>query len=143
MTKLMVSFFDQFPSYNGHDIEIREKDGYVSVKDIGAAINKHFNDWTKTRFAQKVLNELSLVHSLPIDGSRVNSQGETPLIDSVQGRSEGIMVHPTVAIAYAMSDAQFFARVAVWLVKMRQTGTDTPHVLEWTRNEFERANRFK
>jgi|GEM_PF-6095425 len=142
MAELMVSFFDQFPSYNDRQIEIRGKDGYVSVKDISAAINKRFNNWLRTQFAQDVLDELSIIHGLPIDYSKVSSQSQTPLIDYVRGGQGGIMVHPAVAISYAMSDARFFARVASWLTKMQQTGTATPHVLEWTREEFERGSRF-
>ena len=70
MAELMVSFFDQFPSYNDRQIEIRGKDGYVSVKDISAAINKRFNNWLRTQFAQDVLDELSIIHGLPIDYSK-------------------------------------------------------------------------
>lgn len=142
MTKLMVSFFDQFPSYNGHEIKFRGKDGYVEVKGISAAINKRFNDWTKTKFAQEVLDELSLIHDIPIDYDDPRSQFQTPLIDYVRGGQEGVIVHPTVAFAYSMSNARFFARVASWLTNMQQTGTVNPHVLEWTRDEFERGNRF-
>ena len=66
MSKLMVSFFDNFPEYNGQKIEIRGKDGYVSVRDISKAIGKRFNDWTRTKFAKEVLDELSLQTKLPI-----------------------------------------------------------------------------
>lgn len=38
MSRAMVSFFDQFPEYNGQSIEIRGKDGYASVRDISKAI---------------------------------------------------------------------------------------------------------
>ena len=43
MSKAMVSLFDQFPEYNGQSIEIRGKDGYVSV-------SPHVRDWTKEEF---------------------------------------------------------------------------------------------
>lgn len=153
MTKLMVSFFDQFPEYNDHKIEIRGKDGYVSIKNISAAINKRFSDWTRTRFAQEVLDELSLQTGLPIERETFAEKGthphsakmrseQTPLIDRVQGSREGIMVHPAVAFAYSMSEPRFFARISLWLTQMQQTGTVNPHVLEWTREEFERGNRF-
>ena len=56
MSKLMVSFFDNFPEYNGQKIEIRGKDGYVSVRDISKAIGKRFNDLTRTKFAKEVLD---------------------------------------------------------------------------------------
>ena len=150
MSKLMVSFFDNFPEYNGQKIEIRGKDGYVSVRDISKAIGKRFNDWTRTKFAKEVLDELSLQTKLPIahendeksDYAYVRSRSQTPLINYVRGNEESIFVHPSVAFAYSMSNARFFARISLWLTQLHETGTVNPHVQQWTKDEYERGLKF-
>ena len=152
MPKLMLSWFDQFPEYNGQKIEIRGKDGYVSVRDINKAINKRFNNWTRTRFAKEVLEELSLLTRLPIansemelisksDYSQMSSRSKA-LIDYVRGDENSVFVHPSVAFAYSMSDAKFFARISLWLSQMQETGTVNPHVKDWTQEEFQRGLKF-
>ena len=152
MSKLMLSWFDQFPEYNGQKIEIRGKDGYVSVRDISKAINKRFNNWTRTRFAKEVLEELSLLTRLPIansemeltsksDYSQMSSRSKA-LIDYVRGDESSVFVHPSVAFAYSMSDAKFFARISLWLSQMQETGTVNPHVKDWTQEEFQRGLKF-
>ena len=150
MSKLMVSFFDNFPEYNGQKIEIRGKDGYVSVRDISKAIGKRFNDWTRTKFAKEVLDELSLQTKLPIarenneksDYAHMRSRSQAPLIDYVRGNEESIFVHPSVAFAYSMSNARFFARISLWLTQLHETGTVNPHVQQWTKDEYERGLKF-
>lgn len=146
MPSAIVSFFDSFPEYNGRKIQIRGTDGYVSVKDISAAIGKRFNNWTRTQFAKDVLDELSLINDRPIDYSGdyslESSQTQTPLIDYVRGGQDGIFVHPSVAMSFSMSDPRFFARVASWLSDLRTIGTVNPHVRQWTQEEFARGLEF-
>lgn len=150
MSDLMVSYFDQFPEYNGQNIEIRGKDKYVSVRDISKAIGKRFNDWTRTKFAKDVLDELSLQTGLPVarenneksDYAYLRSRSQTPLIDYIRGDQGSIFVHPSVAFAYSMSDARFFARISLWLSQMQEFGTVNPHVKNWTEEEFQRGLKF-
>lgn len=150
MSKLMISWFDQFPEYNGQKIEIRGKDGYVSVRDISKAIGKRFNDWTRTKFAKEVLDELSLQTRLPIahenneksDYADLRSRSQVPLIDYVRGDKGSIFVHPSVAFAFSMSEARFFARISLWLSQMQEMGTVNPHVKNWTQEEFQRGLKF-
>ncbi|MEG5173277.1 KilA-N domain-containing protein [Microcoleus sp. B3-D7] len=152
MSKLMISWFDQFPEYNGQEIEIRGKDGYVSVRDINKAINKRFNNWTRTKFAKEVLEELSALTGLPVANSdtelavqsgysKVSSRSKA-LIDYVRGDESSVFVHPSVAFAYSMSDAKFFARISLWLSQMQEMGTVNPHVKNWTQEEFQRGLKF-
>ena len=152
MSKAMVSFFDQFPEYNGQAIEIRGKDQYVSVRDISKAIGKRFNNWTRTQFAKDVLEELSVLTGLPVANSDIKliepsgysktSTRPKALIDYVRGDAGSIFVHPSVAFAYSMSDAKFFARISLWLSQMNEFGTVNPHVRDWTKEEFERGLKF-
>jgi hypothetical protein len=142
MAKAMVSFFDNFPEYNGRKIEIRGKDGYVSVRDISAAIGKRFNDWTRTQFAKDVLDELSLQTGIPTRYAKVRRDAQTPLVDENPGSHQGIFVHPSVAFAYAMSDPRFFARISLWLSDLNKVGTVNPHILQWTKEEYQRGIQF-
>ena len=150
MSKAMISFFDQFPEHNGQKIKIRSKDGYVSVRDISKALGKRFNDWTRTKFAKEVLDELSLQTRLPIvhenneksDYTDMRSRLQTPLIDYVRGDNGSIFVHPSVAFAYSMSDARFFARISLWLSQMQEFGTVNPHVRDWTQEEYQRGLQY-
>ena len=152
MPKAMISYFDQFPEYNGQEIEIRGKDGYVSVRDISKALGKRFNNWTRTRFAKDVLEELSLLTGFPItnseaglasksDYSKMSSRSNV-LIDYVRGDEGAIFVHPSVAFAYSMSDARFFARISLWLSQMQEFGTVNPHVRDWTQEEYQRGLQY-
>jgi hypothetical protein len=149
MAGKIVSFFDQFPEYNGKKIEIRGTDGYVSVSDISAAIGKRFRNWTRTQFAKDVLEELSIRTRQPIaledtaseiPHSKLSGVSQKPLIDGPSG--ERIFVHPSVAFGYAMSDAKFFARISLWVTQHQTIGTVNPHVLDWTREEYERGLAF-
>lgn len=152
MSRAMLSFFDQFPEYNGQKIEIRGKDGYVSVRDINKAINKRFNNWTRTRFAKEVLEELSLLTGLPVANSEMElmsksdyslmSSRSNALIDYVRGDESSVFVHPSVAFAYSMSEPKFFARISLWLSQMQEMGTVNPHVKDWTQEEFQRGLKF-
>ena len=47
----IVSFFDQFPEYNGQRISIRGTDGYFSATDMSRVLKKRLTDWRKTKFA--------------------------------------------------------------------------------------------
>jgi KilA-N domain len=142
----MLSYFDNFPEYNGQKIEIRGKDGYVSIRDISKALRKRFRDWTRTKFAKEVLEELSLQTRLEITyekGERRNEHPhKTPLIDYVLGDQESIFAHPSVAFAYAMSDAKFFARISLWLTQLHTIGTVNPHIAQWTREEYQRGLQY-
>jgi KilA-N domain len=146
MSKLMLSYFDNFPEYNGQKIEIRGKDGYVSIRDISKALGKRFSNWTRTKFAKDVLEELSLQTRLPVahaEGGRSQlSTRKVPLIDYVPGDQESIFAHPSVAFAYAMSDAKFFARISLWLTQLHTIGTVNPHIARWTREEYERGLQY-
>lgn len=145
MSKAIVSFFDQFPEYNGRKIEIRGKDGYVCAGDISKAINKRFSNWKRTGFAQEVLEELSLQTGIPIDREGVlNTEHplKTPLIDYVRESGGKIFVHPSVAFAYSMSEARFFARISIWLSDLATLGTVNPHILQWTKEEYQRGLDF-
>jgi len=44
MAKLMVSFFDQFPEFNGRKIEIRGTDGYFSATDMSQVVGRRLTD---------------------------------------------------------------------------------------------------
>jgi len=50
MANAIVSFFDQFPTYEGHQVEIRGKDGYFCATDMSDILEKRFTDWRKTQF---------------------------------------------------------------------------------------------
>ena len=64
------------------------------------------------------------------------------LIDYVRGDESSVFVHPSVAFAYSMSNAKFFARISLWLSQMQETGTVNPHVKDWTQEEFQRGLKF-
>ena len=142
MSKAMVSWFNQFPEYNGRQIEIRGQDGYFSAKDMSAAMGKRFDNWNRTKFAKELLDELSLQSGLPIDSSDLRSQSQTPLIDYVRGGQSGIFLHPYVAMSYAMADPRFQARINIWIIDLLTLGTVNPHVLRWTQEEFQRGLKF-
>jgi hypothetical protein len=147
MADLMLSYFDNFPEFNGQKIEIRGKDGYVSVNDISKALNKRFTDWTRTKFSKQVLEELSTQTRLPIAWDKsvcaeVRRRAKTPLVDYIPGDKQLIFVHPSVAFAYAMSNPVFFARISLWLTQLTQTGTVNPHISQWTQAEYQRGLQY-
>jgi hypothetical protein len=142
MGKLMVSFFDQFPSHNGRKIEIRGKDGYFSATDMTACLNQTFSDWRRTKFATRLIARLAENLRLPVDYGDSRSQNQTPLIDFVPGRGQKMWIHPALAMSYAMSNPEFQADVNVWIYELMTMGTVNPHVLKWTREEIERGQQF-
>jgi hypothetical protein len=138
----IVSFFDQFPSFEGKTVEIRGFDSYVSIKDLNRILNKRFTDWRKTAFAQELLDELRAIYRMPIDWEGSPSQSRKPLIDYIRGGQRGIYVHPAVAISYCMSNPRFQARINAWLYNMIKMGTATPHVKDWSAAEYLRGVQY-
>ena len=64
----IVSFFDQFPEYNGVKFHFRGSDGYCKVSSLNKAMGgKRFADWMKTKFAQSVVGEISKQTGIPIN----------------------------------------------------------------------------
>jgi hypothetical protein len=146
MAKLIVSFFDQFPEYNGHRIEIRGKDGYFCASDMSLILEKTFTDWRRTKFATRLINRLSERLNIPIDRQNLGTHklvpNLIPLIDYVPGRGQKVWVHPALAMSYAMSNPEFQADINVWIWEMMNFGTVNPHVLKWTQEEIERGIQF-
>jgi len=146
MAKLMLSFFDQFPEYNGRKIEIRGKDGYFCASDMSEVLEKTFSDWKRTQFATRLLSRLSERLNLPIDRQNLGTHkivsNVIPLIDYVPGRGQKIWVHPALAMSYAMSNPEFQADINVWIYEMMTLGTVNPHVLRWTQDEYQRGLQF-
>lgn len=87
MGRAMVSFFDHSPEFAGQPINIRGIDGYFSGADMSRAMEafdgkeRRFNNWTRTKFASRLLARLSERSGLPIDYSDLSSQTQTPLSD--------------------------------------------------------------
>lgn len=146
MSKAMVSWFDQFPEYNGQKIEIRGKDGYFCASDMSLVLEKTFTDWRRTKFATRLIGRLSERLNIPIDrqnlGTRKLAPNLIPLIDYVPGRGQKIWVHPALAMSYAMSNPEFQADINVWIYEMMTLGTVNLHVLRWTQEEIERGQQF-
>lgn len=136
----MVSFFDQFPTYNGQTIGIRSKDGYFNATDMSNILEKRFTDWRKTDFSKRLLNRLSLQLRLPLTWEDSPSQAQTPLVDYVPGRGQKQWIHPAVAMSYAMSNPEFQADINVWIYELMTMGVVNPHVLKWTHEELERGH---
>ena len=144
MSKAMVSFFDQFPLYNGVKISIRGTDGYFSATDMSKAMGKRFRNWTRTKFAQELLEAISEQSRIPVgasvDGTPLRSErGQKYLIDRGEDGVSDIWIHPYVAMSYAMGDPKFQARVNIWIVDLMTIGTVNPHVLQWTQEEYHRG----
>lgn len=98
----IVSFFDQFPEWNGQSVEIRGSDSYVSIRDLNKALGKRFADWRKTKFSKELLDELSNIYRVPIEGGgEFSTPLRKPLIDHVVEGNAGIYVHPAVALSTA------------------------------------------
>jgi hypothetical protein len=142
MSKLMISWFDQFPEYNGRKIEIRGKDGYFCATDMTACLNQTFSDWRRTKFATRLIARLAENLRLPVDYGDSRTQNQTPLIDFIPGRGQKMWIHPALAMSYAMSNPEFQADVNVWIYELMTIGTVNPHVLKWTQDEIERGLKF-
>lgn len=143
----IVSFFDQFPEYNGVKIEIRGSDGYFNATHMSKAMGKRFRNWTRTKFAQELLQAISEQSRIPVSqeigDTRLNiERGQNYLIDRGQDGVSDIFLHPYVAMSYAMSDPKFQARVNIWIVNLMTLGTVNPHILQWTIEEVERGIQF-
>jgi len=136
MSKLMVSFFDQFPEWNGIQFEFRGEDGYVNVTTLNTALNRKFSDWSRTAFAKELLDELSVGYGIPIDCANMRSQSQKPLIDYVRGGNRPMFIHPAVALSYCMSNPRLQARINMWVLNMLSTGTSTPHYKDWSTLEY-------
>lgn len=145
MSKLMVSFFDQFPEYNGRKVSIRGEDGYFSAKSMSLAMGKRFRNWSRTKFAKELLDELSKQSGIPIgyeEGAlRSERPSQKPLIDYISG-DDDIFLHPYVAVSFSMSDPRFQARVNIWVVNLMRLGTVNPHILQWTQEEYQRGIEY-
>lgn len=141
----IVSYFDQFPEWNGIQFEFRGSDGYVNITSLNKALGKRFSDWRRNNFAQELLDELSLIYNIPIDWVTDSADPRsrlTPLVDYIRG-NEGVMhVHPAVALSYCMSNPRLQARVNAWIINMLTTGTPTPHYKDWTAMEYLRGVEF-
>ena len=73
----ILSFFDQFPEYNGVQFHFRGSDGYCKVSCLNQAMGgKRFTDWMKTKFAKTVVGELSRQTGIPIKTEGVGEMGE-------------------------------------------------------------------
>ena len=143
MANIMVSFFDQFPEFNGVQVEIRGKDGYFDATAMSKAMGgKRFNNWTRTDFAKRLLKALSEQSGIPTHYSKLSGDSQTPLIDHVQGSQKGVWLHPYVALSYAMSVPEFQALVNIWIINLARLGTVNPNVLQWTRAELERGIEY-
>lgn len=142
MSRLMVSFFNNFPEHNGRKIEIRGKDGYFSATDMTACLNQTFSDWRRTQFATRLIARLAENLRLSVDYGDPRSQGQTPLIDFTAGRGQKMWIHPALAMSYAMSNPEFQADVNVWIYELMTLGTVNPHVLKWTQEEYQRGLKF-
>lgn len=138
----IVSFFDQFPEYNGVKIGIRGEDGYFDVTAMSKVLGKRFTDWRKTKFAQELLDELTVQTGIPVDWENPPSQSRKPLIDYSRGGSSSMFVHPYIALSYAMSNPRFQARINIWIVDLLTLGTVNPHYLKWSQEEYNRGLSF-
>ena len=147
MSKLMVSWFDQFPEYNGQKIEIRQKDGYFSATDMSAVLGKRLTDWRKTDFAKRLLARLSEKSRIPLEQRFDGTLGETSqsasaLIQYDLKGKQKVWLHPYVAMSYAMSNPEFQAEINIWIGDLMTLGTVNPHYLNWTKEEIERGLKF-
>ena len=145
----IVSFFDQFPEYNGVKFHFRGSDGYCEVSSMNKAMgNKRFTDWMKTKFAKSVVAELSKQAGIPIRTEFCEGVGgsshpsETGLIDYDRSTGGGVWIHPYLVTAYALQDPVLYARVSIWLTDLMRLGTINPHLLKWTVEEYHRGLQF-
>jgi hypothetical protein len=142
---VIVSYFDQFPEWNGVRFEFRGDDGYVNVSTLNTALNKRFTDWRKTKFAQELLDELSTGYDIPIAlGEFSQGNGKALIYRLPGGGREGwrTYVHPAVALSYCMSEPRLQARINMWIINMLTLGTTTPHYKDWSALEYLRGLDF-
>ena len=138
--KAMVSFFDQIPEWNGVKFRFRGSDGYCEVSSLNKAMKgKRFDNWARSNFAKTVIEEISSLTGIPIRSEGGSSDLRTPLIDYDRSTGGGIWIHPYLVSAYALQDPKLYARVSIWLGNLMYLGTVNPHILEWTREEYERG----
>ena len=99
----ILSYFDQFPEFEGTKIEIRGDDGYFDATQMGKAMDafdgkkRKFSNWTRTSDGKRILSKLSKHLGKPIfwdEGS------DFPLVDWLTGRGNHIWIHPEVAKEY-------------------------------------------
>ena len=148
----ILSYFDQFPEFEGTKIEIRGDDGYFDATQMGKAMEafdgkkRKFSNWTRSDFAVKLMSRISERSGIPISyedlGAQKRAPNQKPLIDWVSGRGNRIWLHPYVAMSYAMSLPEFQAEVNIWIVDLMRLGTVNPHVLKWTVEEYRRGLEF-
>ena len=148
----IVSFFDQFPEYNGVKFHFRGSDGYCKVSSLNEAMGgKRFADWMKTKFAQSVVNEISKQTGIPVrtevqgkggELSTLSTRPKVGLIDAEVGRGKGVWIHPYLVTAYALQDPVLYARVSIWLTDLMRIGTINPHILQWTIEEYQRGLQY-
>ena len=141
----IVSFFDQFPEYNGVKFHFRGSDGYCEVSALNKAMGgKRFNNWTRTKFGKSVIDAISKRSGIPVDweSQQGYSNVSTPLIDYDRSKGTGVWIHPYLVTAYAMQDAELYAAVAIWLTDLMRLGTINPHILQWTVEEYQRGLEF-
>ena len=143
----IVSFFDQFPEYNGVKFHFRGGDGYCKVSCLNQAMGgKRFTDWMKTKFAKAVVEELSRQTGIPVrteEGVGGSSQSpSTGLIDYDRASGGNVWIHPYLVTAYALQDPILYARVSIWLTDLMRLGTINPHLLSWTIEEYHRGLEF-
>lgn len=147
MSKAMLSFFDQFPEFDGRRVKIRKKDGYFSASDMSAILGKRLTDWRKTDFAKRLLARLSEKARMPLEQRFDGTMGESShsasaLIQYDLKGDQAVWLHPYVAMSYAMSNPEFQAEVNIWIVDLMTLGTVNPHVLKWTQEEYQRGLKF-
>lgn len=148
----IVSYFDQFPEFEGTKIEIRGVDGYIDATQMGKAMEafdgkkREFNKWFKNQSTQRLLARLSERSEIPVTHDNLGGikmrPNQKPLIDWIPGRGNRIWLHPYVAMSYAMSLPEFQAEVNIWIVDLMRLGTVNPHVLKWTVEEYRRGLEF-
>ena len=145
----IVSYFDQFPEFEGIQVSIRGDDGYFDSAEMSKAMQSfdgkrhRFSDWSKSGTAQRLLTRLSGRSGIAITRdflppTEIGGKAQV-LIDYTPGRGQRTWLHPYVAIAFAMSVPEFQAEVSIWMVDLMKMGTVNPHVLRWTQEEYLRG----
>lgn len=141
----IVSFFDQFPVYNGVKFHFRGSDGYCNVAALNKAMGgRRFADWARTKFAKEVIEEISNLSGIPINWESQGGGGgsATPLIDYDRSSGGGVWIHPYLVSAYALQDPKLYARVSIWMGELMSLGTINAHVLQWTYSEYMRGLEY-
>src|SRR6056297_67502 len=129
----IVSFFDQFPEFEGVQLEVRGNDGYFDASKMAKAMkafdgkDHRFNNWTRNSKTVRLMQRLSQRSGIPITWEDLGTQNrvpnQKPLIDYVTGRGARIWLHPYVAMSYAMSVPEFQAEMNIWIVDLMTLGT--------------------